>query len=66
MAAILRKLGSVFSRVRAKSRRSSTAWASLSAIAAPQSVSQGKYSGLIGVQIASARDGIAASNKWCL
>ncbi len=37
MAAILRKLGSVFSRVRMGSWRSSKAWASLSAMAAPQS-----------------------------
>ena len=37
MAAIFRKLGRVFSRVRAGSRRSSRAWASLSAMAAPQS-----------------------------
>ena len=37
MAAILRKLGRVFSRARAGSRRSSRAWASLSAMAAPQS-----------------------------
>ena len=37
MAAILRKLGRVFSRVRTGSRRSSRACASLSAMAAPQS-----------------------------
>jgi len=36
MAAIFKKLGRVFSRVRAVSRRSRTAWASLSAMAAPQ------------------------------
>ena len=37
MAAIFRKLGRVFSRVRWGSRCASTAWASLSAMAAPQS-----------------------------
>ncbi len=37
MAASFKKLGRVFSRVRAWSRRSSSAWASFSAMAAPQS-----------------------------
>ena len=55
MAAILRKLGSVFSRVRAGSRRSSTACASLSAMAAPQSDFSGYgQPGWLGFRMASA------------
>ena len=41
MAAILRKLGRVFSRIRTGSRRSSNACASLSAMAAPQRLFSG-------------------------
>ena len=51
MAAIFRKLGSVFSRVRAGSRRSSRACASLSAMAAPHSDFSGyAQPGLVGIQ----------------